>query len=230
MADVPDKDEARDDVPKSLMRPRRRSRAPAPLRRVYRLLRGLETIPNKELWDIGDRLSFGRHSYGKPMIRHYKEADTSTEVRIGSFVSIADDVVFMLGGEHPTDRVSTYPFRVIFGLEGAYEDGFPHAKGDIVIGSDVWIGRGARVFSGVTVGDGAVIGGNAVVASNVRPYAIVAGNPAEEIRRRFSDEQVEALLRIRWWEWPDEEIVPVAHLLSSSGIDEFIERYDPDRR
>jgi virginiamycin A acetyltransferase len=59
------------------------------------------------------------------------------------------------------------------------------ARGDIVIGNDVWIGREARVLSGIIIGDGAVIAGYSVVTRDVRPYAIVAGNPAREIRRPF---------------------------------------------
>jgi len=59
-----------------------------------------------------------------------------------------------------------------------------------VIGSDVWIGREAKILSGVTIGRGAVAARYAVVAKNVRPYAVVAGNPAREVRRRFSDGHV----------------------------------------
>ena len=73
-----------------------------------------------------------------------------------------------------------------------------------MIGNDIWIGRDAMIMPGVTVGDGAIIGTGAVVASDVAPYATVAGNPAQLIRRRYSDEDVERLLRIAWWHWPVE--------------------------
>jgi acetyltransferase-like isoleucine patch superfamily enzyme len=189
-----------------------------------------ESAPVTDYYDIGDRLSMGRHSYGKPLVRWYPGDSTSLRVRIGNFVAIADDVVMMIGGEHRADWVSTFPFRVIFEMAGAYEDGHPASKGDIVIGNDAWIGRGARILSGVNVGDGAVIGAYSVVTKDVRPYAIVAGNPAREVRRRFSDEQIEALLRIRWWEWSDAEILRVVPLLNSAAIGEFLEQYDPDRQ
>lgn len=201
-----------------------------PFKRFYRLLRGREPLLHPELYEIGDRLSMGRHSYGKPLVRRYRGDSESTRVRIGSFVSIADDVLLMIGGEHPTDRVSTFPFRVTFGLPGMYEDDYPRSRGDIVIGNDVWIGRGSRILSGVNVGDGAVIGANSILVDDVRPYAIVAGNPAREVRRRFTDEQVEALLRIRWWDWSDEEIVDAVPLLASGSIAEFLQRHDPDQR
>lgn len=183
-----------------------------------------------DYFDIGDRLTMGRHSYGRPLVRWHPGDSESLRVRIGSFVAIADDVVMMIGGEHRPDWVSTFPFRIRFELPGAYEDGHPASKGDVVIGNDVWIGRGVRLLSGVSVGDGAVIGAYSVVGKDVRSYAVVAGNPAREIRRRFSDEQVEALLRISWWDWDDAKVRDAVATLSSERIDEFIERHDPGRR
>ena len=166
----------------------------------------------------------GRHSYGRPLVRWYHGDRAS--VRIGHYVSIADDVVVAIGGTHPTHWVSTFPFRARFRLPGAYSDGMPEPAPDVVIGSDVWIGRGARILPGVRIGDGAVVGAYAVVGKEVRPYAIVVGNPAREVRRRFSDKQVERLLRIRWWDWPDEQVLHAAELLNSDAIDEFLDRYD----
>jgi acetyltransferase-like isoleucine patch superfamily enzyme len=175
-----------------------------------------------------ERLAMGRHSYGEPLIPTYP-GDTSW-VRVGAFVSIGLDVVLLDGGNHRTEWVSTYPFRATFDLPGAYADGHPYTKGDVVIGNDVWIGRGARVLSGVTVGDGAVIAGYSVVTKDVRPYAIVAGNPAREIRRRFADAQIDALLSIAWWEWPLAEILRAVPSLCSDNVDAFIRQHSPGAR
>ncbi len=213
----------------SPLRARLRALTPLPLLRVSQLLRGHDPVRRTDMWDSGDRLEMGRYSYSRPLVNYWKEAGEPARVRIGSFSSISEDAIMMIGSEHPVDRVSTFPFRIVFGLPGAFEDGFPFSKGDIVIGSDVWLGRGARILSGVTVGDGAVIAASAVVTRDVRPYAIVGGNPAREIRRRFGDQQVEALLRIRWWEWSDDEILDAVPLLTSAQIDEFIARHDPAR-
>jgi acetyltransferase-like isoleucine patch superfamily enzyme len=172
-----------------------------------------------------ERLLMGPHSYGEPLIPTYP--GDSSWVRIGAFVSIALDVVMMDGGNHRTDWISTYPFRLVFGMQGALEDGHPFSKGDILVGNDVWIGRGARILSGITIGDGAVIGGYSVVTKDVRPYAIVAGNPAREIRRRFEDEQVEALLRIAWWHWPLEKVLAAVPELCSENVDAFIAAHLP---
>src|SRR4051794_26839327 len=137
----------------------------------------------------------GPHTYGAFTV-HAGPGDRAA-LRIGAYTSIAEGVEFALGGNHRADWVSTYPFRVAFGLPGAYEDGHPRSERDIVVGSDVWLGHDALVLPGAAIGDGAVIGARAVVATEVRPYAIAVGSPAREIRRRFADEQVEALLRIR---------------------------------
>jgi len=164
-------------------------------------------------------------SYGNPFARRYEGDKTS--VRVGAYAAIAENVVLLVGGGHRTDWVSTYPFRARLGLPGAYEDGHPVSRGDIVIGNDVWIGRGATVLSGVTVGDGAVVAACAVVTTDVRPYAVVAGNPAREVRRRFTDEQINALLRIAWWRWPADEIESRIAVLNSTDIDTFIAAHDP---
>lgn len=128
---------------------------------------------------------------------------------IGRFCAIAKDVKFVMNGaNHLMSGFSTYPFQ-IFG--NGWErimpplDAFPH-KGDTVVGNDVWLGYDAMVMPGVRVGDGAIVATRSVVVSDVPPYAIVGGNPAKVIRRRFSDEIVTALLQIAWWDWSAEKI------------------------
>ena len=79
-------------------------------------------------------------------------------------------------------------------------------KGDIVIGNDVWIGYEAVILAGVTIGDGAVIGARAVVTKDIPPYTIVGGVPAKPIRKRFTQETIDLLLKIKWWNWPEERI------------------------
>jgi len=170
-------------------------------------------------------LVMGNMSYYAPNVVKY-EGDTG-RVIIGNFASVAPDADFYVGGLHRTEWVSQFGMRTMLDLPGAHQDGFTHGRGDIVVGSDTWVTNGCTVMSGVTIGDGAVVGTKAVVAKDVRPYAIVVGNPAREIRRRFSDEQVDALLRIKWWDWPTEKVKHHIELICSPDIDAFIARFDP---
>ena len=132
-----------------------------------------------------------------------------THLNIGKFCSIADQVVFILGGEHSTQSKSTFPFTS-FPKQWKnidFDSGQPISKGDINIGNDVWIGYRATILSGVSIGNGAVIGAGSVISKNVAPYSIVAGNPAKLIRMRFKKSQIESLLKEAWWEWPTEKII-----------------------
>ena len=129
---------------------------------------------------------------------------------IGKFCSIACGAKFLFNsGNHALGSLSTYPFSIFFeewGLDGKHVTDAWDNKGDIIVGNDVWIGYEALILAGVSIGDGAVIGSRAVVTKDVPPYAIVGGVPAKIIRKRFSDEVIEALLKIRWWDWPGEQI------------------------
>ena len=167
------------------------------------------------------RHDIGEWSYGDLEVVYW---DAGASLRIGRFCSIAPGVVVLLGGEHHSDWVTTYPFSLNF-QEAAALPGYPHTKGDVRIGNDVWIGRDALVLSGVTVHDGAVIGARSVVTRDVEPYSIVAGNPARRLRYRFSPERIEALRRIAWWDWPLDEIKKALPVLQSGDVDGFIARY-----
>ncbi|MDE5614956.1 MAG: CatB-related O-acetyltransferase, partial [Treponemataceae bacterium] len=91
-------------------------------------------------------------------------------------------------------------------------------KGDIVIGNDVWIGYEAVIMAGVTIGDGAIIGTRAVVTKDVPPYTIVGGVPAKSIRKRFSEDVIERLLSLKWWDLPPEKILPMIADIQSGNL------------
>jgi len=99
------------------------------------------------------------------------------------------------------------------------------SKGPIIIGSDVWVGYKALILSGVRIGDGAVIGARSVVSKDIPPYAIAVGSPIVIKKYRFSEEVIKELLRIQWWNWPDEKIVKNIKLLLSDDVVEFIRRF-----
>lgn len=169
-------------------------------------------------------ITIGRHSYPRrPDVLHW---DYSTRLVVGAFCSMAE-CLFVLGGNHRTDWITTFPIRGQFGLPGAWHDGHPATKGDIVVGNDVWIGHRAMIMSGARLGDGVAVGAGAVVAGKVPAYAIVAGNPARVVRYRFAPAQIEALQRIRWWEWSDQQIEDRVADLCDADVDRFIARFDP---
>ena len=126
-----------------------------------------------------------------------------------------------MGGEHRVDWLTTYPFNVLW-PEGVQITGHPATKGDITIGNDVWLGRESIILSGVKIGDGAVIGARAVVSKDVAPYSIVVGNPARTVKSRFSEYAVDELMKIKWWEWPDEKIGLYLPKLLSGDVFGFI--------
>ena len=129
---------------------------------------------------------------------------------IGKFCSIACGAKFIFNSaNHTLSSVSTYPFPIFFEEWGLNIKDVAAAwdnKGDIIIGNDVWIGYEAVIMAGVTVGDGAIIGTRAVVTKDVPPYTIVGGVPAKPIRQRFDNDTLDELLKIRWWDWPEEKI------------------------
>ena len=164
------------------------------------------------------KYNIGRWTYGSPNILSW---DDKTQLTIGKYCSIADGVTFILGGEHRSDWISTYPFSEFFG-EGKAIEGHPASKGDIVIGNDVWIGQNASILSGVKIGDGAIVGAYSVVSKDVAAYTIVAGNPARTIRTRFDEKSITALLEACWWELPDEQIRKLIPKLLSSDVDDLL--------
>ena len=140
---------------------------------------------------------------------------------IGKFCMIASNVTFIMNGaNHLSQAITAYPFAIFGnGWENAMEGKSYPQKGDICIGNDVWIGYQATIMPGVTIGDGAIIATNATVVNNVEPYTIVGGNPAREIKKRFSATEIEQLLAIKWWDWPIEKITKNVQLLTSYNIE-----------
>lgn len=128
---------------------------------------------------------------------------------IGKFCAIARGVKFIMNGaNHRIDGFSTYPFY-IFGQgweQATPTEGEESNKGDTIVGHDVWLGYEAVVMPGVDIGHGAIVAARSVVTRDVLPYTVVGGNPARVIRHRFSDEVIQALLELAWWDWSIDRI------------------------
>lgn len=135
-----------------------------------------------------DLVKVGNYSYGPIQVFNYGEINSG--LVIGNLCSIALDVKFILGGNHYTNGLFTYPITPMLtnrGNDGSY------SKGKIIIGHDCWIGFGVTLLSGVVIGNGCVIAAGSVVTKSFPPYSIIGGSPAKLIRLRFSEEIIEKL-------------------------------------
>jgi len=145
----------------------------------------------------------------------------SDRLIIGKFCAIATNVKFIMNGaNHKLDGVSTYPFPMFgHGWETAIDQvmNLP-SKGDTIIGNDVWIGYESLIMPGVTIGDGAIVAARSVVVKDVPPYTVAGGNPAQLLKQRFSDAEVEQLLAIRWWNWDIDKITRNIDLIMGSDV------------
>lgn len=178
-------------------------------------------VKRQNLADQYPDLDIGKGSYGGLIIRKF---DQTTQFKMGKYCSLASDVQIMLGGEHRPDWVTTYPFNVRDDRHSEIR-GHPASKGDVIIGNDVWIGTEAIIMSGVSIGDGAVVAARSVVTKDVPPYAIVGGNPAKMIKKRFEESVIKQLSEIRWWDWTEERISKAIPLLLQDDIEAFLAAY-----
>jgi acetyltransferase-like isoleucine patch superfamily enzyme len=168
--------------------------------------------------------SIGEYTYGTPVVLGGGGAG---RLVIGRYCSIAAQATILLGLDHRTDWVTTYPFSAL-NRAARHIKGHPTSRGHVVIGNDVWLARACTILSGVTVGDGAVVAAQAVVTRDVPPYAIVGGNPARVLRIRFGEEQVARLLKLRWWDWPPERLERHFPLMLSDRIGDFLDAAEAD--
>jgi hypothetical protein len=150
---------------------------------------------------------------------HCWDSDYFGKLSIGSFCSIAPNISIYLGGNHRVDYVTTYSY-----LEGGNLKEHLCKPKNVTIGHDVWLASNCTIMSGVTIGDGAVVANNSHVVRDVKPYEMVGGNPARLIRQRFNDQQVAALLELKWWDLPPESIRQVAPFLYSDNVDLAIKK------
>lgn len=183
-----------------------------------------------------DKVELGFNTFVNPIhwlnnvqIGDYTYVSQNSQVShtsIGKFCSIGPN--FFCGwGIHPIDGLSTAPMF----YSTKKQNGFTFSVTDkieerkrINIGNDVFIGANVTVLDGVTIGHGAVIGAGAVVSKDIPPYAIAVGCPIKVIKYRFSQDQIEALLKIKWWNFPNEELIEVEKMFFD--IESFIKKYE----
>jgi len=193
-------------------------------RKLFRKLKLFLTDKNKYNWTIinahnqttpnnkfdQSKVTVGKNTYGK--LNVYTFGNSNEKLDIGNYVSIADNVTFLLGGNHPSSGISTYPFNVkIFG-----EETEATTKGPIIVEDDVWIGLNCLILSGVKINQGAVIAAGSVVVKDVPAYSIVGGNPAKIIKYRFEKEVISELLKLDFSKLDNKTLIKNRALLYES--------------
>ena len=173
---------------------------------------------------VNDPVNFEKNN----VLYHYP---VNTEhLVIGRYCSIACGAKFIFTSANHTQRsLSSYPFGIFFDEWNLPVERIADTwdnKGDIVIGNDVWIGYEAVIMQGVHIGDGAVIGTRAVITKDVEPYMIVGGVPGKTIRPRFEQSVIDALLSLRWWDWPEEKVKRNVEAITSGNVRKLLEERD----
>ena len=165
-------------------------------------------LKNDPLNDIGD------FSYGPLAVAR---AYGGCKLTVGKFCSFGQGIQMTYYGSHQLTEITTYPFF-------AFHQDWPPVQSkavdgqDIIVGNDVYIGNHAVVMQGSEIGDGAVIGAYSVCKTKIPPYCIAVGNHCKVIRKRFSDEHIEKLLEMKWWDWPLDKIKEHLQVISSPDI------------
>lgn len=158
----------------------------------------------------------GHNTYGNPEVINYHPNKNKCHCYIGNYTSIANNVTILLYQEHHHNKITTHPlFNFLDGVD------YPPVEMEcnVKIGSDVWIGYGATILSPCTIGDGAIIGANTTITKDIPAYAVVIGNPPKILRYRFNKKDRERLLKLEWWNLPDEQVTKIAPLLYSDDVD-----------
>lgn len=162
--------------------------------------------------------NIGRESYVNSMQIDAGVENQVINIQVGSFYSIAYNVLLLVNRNHDYKSISTSPTPIL-DCKRKLEQ-----KGQIIIENDVWIGNNVIILSGVTIGNGAVIAAGTVVSKDVPPYAIVAGNPQRIIKYRFTEEQIRKLQLIKWWNW-DYNRIDNNKSWFAEDIDVFINKF-----
>ena len=198
-----------------------------PNRKIKTITNVKPAIKNKNII-VGDFTYFADTDFEKHVTHHYDFI--GDKLIIGKFCQIGAGVNFVMNGaNHQMNAVTTFPFYIFEGWKQKVPplNKMP-LKGDTIIGNDVWIGQNVTILPGVHIGDGAIIGLNSVVGRDVAPYTIVAGNPAKVIRKRFDNQLIKLLLKLKWWDKSIKEINDLIPILTDNNLVEvkkFLKKY-----
>ncbi len=169
--------------------------------------RGLSNVVFEGKNSVPDGCNFsGKIKIGYATTLGYRNL-LSGSIAIGKYCQLGVDVA-LHATNHPISYMTTYINQNLFQGE------LKHLKeeNNIIIGHDVWIGHGVIVVGNVTIGNGAILAAGSVITKDVAPYSIVAGIPAKEVRKRFSDTIIQEIETLQWWDKSEQELEKIKPL------------------
>lgn len=169
--------------------------------------RGIKNVTFEGKNAVPDRCNFsGEIKIGYATTLGYNNL-LGGKVTIGKYCQIGADVA-MHATNHPINHLTTYINSNLF--QGELKQ-FKEEK-EIHVGNDVWIGHNVIIVGNVTIGNGAILAAGSVVTKDVQPYSIVAGVPAREIRKRFTDPIIKEIEGLQWWDKSEEALEKIKPL------------------
>ena len=170
-------------------------------------------------------INTGKHTYGRENIKFI--GGTQGIVNVGKYCSLGENIQVFMSHDHNIKNISSYPFgHPGMPISKLMKKPLPprnvyniRRKLEVNIGNDVFIGSNTVIFREVTIGDGAVIGAYSTITRDVPPYYVVAGNDRVIRRRIRSDKDIEFLLKLKWWDFSDEEVAKIGHILCSDDVE-----------
>ncbi len=177
---------------------------------------------------------FGKHSYGKENIEIL--GGSRGKITVGKYCSFGFEIKAFMSNDHKMNNITTFPmysrksiadkmppFKLIDIPRSDYMD---MRLLRVNIGNDIFVGSYSTIFREVTIGDGAVIGAFSTITKDVPPYSVVVGND-RIVKKRFSDEDIEFLLDLKWWDFEDKVVADLVPILCSPDINalkEYVNR------
>ncbi|WP_108822451.1 Vat family streptogramin A O-acetyltransferase [Dysgonomonas sp. Marseille-P4361] len=164
----------------------------------------------------------GAENFEEHVTHHYDFIED--KLIIGKFCAIGRGIEFIMNGaNHKMNAITTYPFNI---MGHGWEKTTPSIedlpiKGDTIVGNDVWIGQNVTIMPGIKIGNGAIIAANSTVSKDIPAYHIAGGNPIRIIKKRFEDDLIDYLQKLKWWDWSAEKITENLEILLSSDLDKI---------
>ena len=169
--------------------------------------RGIQNVVFEGKNAVPDGCNFsGKIKIGYATTLGYRNLFGGT-ISIGKYCQLGFDVA-LHATNHPISYMTTYINQNLF--QGDLKQ--LKEENTITIGHDVWIGHGVIIVGNVTIGNGAILAAGSVITKDVAPHTIVAGVPAKEVRKRFSETIIQEIETLQWWDKSEQELEKIKPL------------------